>query len=58
MFLTAELLCSVSIAQFTICCSSLFGKTLVMGEPLNASKVFSSITVFDFLRDNIAEVLY
>ncbi|KAJ7284876.1 P-loop containing nucleoside triphosphate hydrolase protein [Mycena rebaudengoi] len=30
--------------------------TLVMGESLNASKVFSSITVFDMLRDNIAEV--
>ncbi|KAJ7283151.1 hypothetical protein C8J57DRAFT_1498229 [Mycena rebaudengoi] len=29
--------------------------TIVMGQPLNASKVFSSITVFDLLRDNIAQ---
>ncbi|KAF7348327.1 ATP-binding cassette transporter [Mycena sanguinolenta] len=31
-------------------------KTLIMGQPLNASKVFSSITVFDILRDNIAQI--
>ncbi|KAJ7469587.1 hypothetical protein FB451DRAFT_1368560 [Mycena latifolia] len=30
--------------------------TLIMGQPLNASKVFSSMTVFDILRDNIQEV--
>ncbi|KAJ7069529.1 hypothetical protein C8F01DRAFT_1245729 [Mycena amicta] len=28
--------------------------TLVMGRSLTASKVFSSMTIFDFLRDNIA----
>ncbi|KAJ6544500.1 P-loop containing nucleoside triphosphate hydrolase protein [Mycena capillaripes] len=31
-------------------------KTLIMGQPLNASKVFSSITVFDLLRNNIAQI--
>ena len=25
-------------------------KTLIMGQPLNASKVFSSMTIFDILR--------
>ncbi|KAJ6587825.1 P-loop containing nucleoside triphosphate hydrolase protein [Mycena sp. CBHHK59/15] len=30
--------------------------TLIMGQPLNASKVFSSMTVFDLLRDNIAQI--
>ncbi|KAJ7130893.1 hypothetical protein C8R46DRAFT_659815 [Mycena filopes] len=32
--------------------------TLVMGQPLNASKVFSSMTIFDLLRDNIASLTY
>ncbi|KAJ6603499.1 P-loop containing nucleoside triphosphate hydrolase protein [Mycena vulgaris] len=32
--------------------------TLIMGESLNASKVFSSMTVFDLLRESIAEVTY
>ncbi|CAK5284005.1 unnamed protein product [Mycena citricolor] len=30
--------------------------TLIMKQPLNASKVFSSMTVFDLLRDNIAQI--
>ncbi|KAF7364934.1 Multidrug resistance-associated ABC transporter protein [Mycena venus] len=30
--------------------------TLIMGQPLNASKVFSSMVVFDLLRDNIAQI--
>ncbi|KAJ7367252.1 P-loop containing nucleoside triphosphate hydrolase protein [Mycena albidolilacea] len=30
--------------------------TLIMGRPLNASKVFSSMTVFDLLRDSIAQI--
>ncbi|KAF8214920.1 P-loop containing nucleoside triphosphate hydrolase protein [Mycena galopus ATCC 62051] len=32
--------------------------TLIMRQPLNASKVFSSMTVFDLLRDNIREFTY
>ncbi|KAJ6594858.1 P-loop containing nucleoside triphosphate hydrolase protein [Mycena capillaripes] len=32
--------------------------TLIMGQSLNASKVFSSMTVFDILRESIAEVTY
>ncbi|KAJ7274255.1 P-loop containing nucleoside triphosphate hydrolase protein [Mycena rebaudengoi] len=32
--------------------------TFVMGEPLNASKVFSSITVFDLLRETIDEATW
>ncbi|KAJ7283178.1 P-loop containing nucleoside triphosphate hydrolase protein [Mycena rebaudengoi] len=32
--------------------------TIVMGQPLNASKVFSSITVFDLLRGNISQVTW
>ncbi|KAF7348320.1 Multidrug resistance-associated ABC transporter protein [Mycena sanguinolenta] len=34
-------------------------KTLIMGQPLNASKVFSSMTIFDILRhvlDSIAQI--
>ncbi|KAJ6555126.1 hypothetical protein DFH09DRAFT_1165554 [Mycena vulgaris] len=31
--------------------------TLIMGKALNASKVFSTMTVFDLLRDNIEQVL-
>ncbi|KAF7298774.1 ATP-binding cassette transporter [Mycena indigotica] len=31
-------------------------QTLIMGQPLTASKVFSSMTIFDFLRDNIAMI--
>ncbi|KAJ7668054.1 multidrug resistance-associated ABC transporter [Mycena rosella] len=33
-------------------------KTLIMGKPLNASKVFSTITVFDLLsaRENMAQI--
>ncbi|KAJ7625289.1 P-loop containing nucleoside triphosphate hydrolase protein [Mycena polygramma] len=30
--------------------------TLIMHQPLNASKVFSSMTVFDLLRDSIAQI--
>ncbi|KAJ7643889.1 P-loop containing nucleoside triphosphate hydrolase protein [Roridomyces roridus] len=30
--------------------------TLVMKEPLNASKVFSTMTVFDIIRDSIAQL--
>ncbi|KAJ7758122.1 hypothetical protein DFH07DRAFT_818757 [Mycena maculata] len=30
--------------------------TLIMGQPLNASKVFASMTVFDILRDSIAQI--
>ncbi|KAJ7214037.1 P-loop containing nucleoside triphosphate hydrolase protein [Mycena pura] len=30
--------------------------TLIMGQSLTASKVFSSMTIFDFLRDNIAMI--
>ncbi|KAJ6585299.1 P-loop containing nucleoside triphosphate hydrolase protein, partial [Mycena capillaripes] len=36
--------------------SSLVKCTLIMGQPLNASKVFSSMTIFDLLRDNIAQI--
>ncbi|KAJ7185322.1 multidrug resistance-associated ABC transporter [Mycena filopes] len=32
--------------------------TLIMGQPLNASKVFSSMTIFDLLRDNIGQLSY
>ncbi|KAJ7512528.1 P-loop containing nucleoside triphosphate hydrolase protein [Mycena galericulata] len=31
-------------------------QTLVMGQPLNASKVFASMTVFDILRDSISQI--
>ncbi|KAJ7704723.1 hypothetical protein B0H14DRAFT_3903574 [Mycena olivaceomarginata] len=30
--------------------------TLIMGQPLTASKVFSTMTVFDLLRDNIGQI--
>ncbi|KAJ7367306.1 hypothetical protein DFH08DRAFT_910161 [Mycena albidolilacea] len=30
--------------------------TLIMGQPLTASKVFSTMTVFDLLRDNIGQL--
>ncbi|KAJ6602813.1 hypothetical protein DFH09DRAFT_1301815 [Mycena vulgaris] len=33
-------------------------KTLIMHQPLNASKVFSSMTVFDLLRDSIGMITY
>ncbi|KAJ6504576.1 P-loop containing nucleoside triphosphate hydrolase protein [Mycena vitilis] len=36
--------------------SNLVKCTLIMHQPLNASKVFSSMTVFDLLRDSIAQV--
>ncbi|KAJ7283175.1 P-loop containing nucleoside triphosphate hydrolase protein [Mycena rebaudengoi] len=32
--------------------------TIVMGQPLNASKVFSSITVFDLLTENISQLTW
>ncbi|KAJ6479415.1 hypothetical protein C8R47DRAFT_1322641 [Mycena vitilis] len=32
--------------------------TLIMGQPLNASKVFSTMTVFDLLRENIVQLTY
>ncbi|KAJ6502921.1 P-loop containing nucleoside triphosphate hydrolase protein [Mycena vitilis] len=32
--------------------------TLIMGQPLNASKVFSSMTVFDLLRDCISRITF
>ncbi|KAJ7643885.1 hypothetical protein FB45DRAFT_896346 [Roridomyces roridus] len=32
--------------------------TLVMKQPLNASKVFSTMTVFDIIRDSIAQVTW
>ncbi|KAF7368478.1 Multidrug resistance-associated ABC transporter protein [Mycena venus] len=38
--------------------NSHLAQTLIMGKPLNASKVFSSMTVFDILRDNMAMISY
>ncbi|KAF7348331.1 Multidrug resistance-associated ABC transporter protein [Mycena sanguinolenta] len=35
-----------------------FLSTLIMGQSLNASKVFSSMTIFDMLRNAIAEITY
>ncbi|KAJ7676645.1 P-loop containing nucleoside triphosphate hydrolase protein [Mycena polygramma] len=35
-----------------------FFLTLIMGQPLNASKVFSSMTVFDLLRDCISRITF
>ncbi|KAF7340426.1 Multidrug resistance-associated ABC transporter protein [Mycena venus] len=35
-----------------------YQKTLIMHQPLNASKVFSSMTVFDLLRDSIGMITY
>ncbi|KAJ7506775.1 P-loop containing nucleoside triphosphate hydrolase protein [Mycena galericulata] len=35
---------------------SLATETLIMGRPLNASKVFASMTVFDILRDSIVQI--
>ncbi|KAJ7769135.1 hypothetical protein DFH07DRAFT_1058209 [Mycena maculata] len=34
----------------------IFDLTLIMGQPLNASKVFASMTVFDILRDSITQI--
>ncbi|KAJ7435253.1 multidrug resistance-associated ABC transporter [Mycena latifolia] len=37
---------------------SLEAKTLIMGKALNASKVFSTMTVFDLLSDSISEMTW
>ncbi|KAJ6468064.1 P-loop containing nucleoside triphosphate hydrolase protein [Mycena vitilis] len=37
---------------------NLWNITVIMGQSLNASKVFSSMTMFDILRDSIAQITH